>query len=134
MIHNNEKKDKAFLLSANDTRERVFLIGLHNKDTKKDDYLESMEELRLLSKTAEFVHVDSFVQMLDKANPATWIGKGKLQEIVDEAKKQNVKTLIFNDNLSPAQTRNITNISKCRIIDRTELILDILSQHAKTRE
>ncbi|MCB5251112.1 MAG: GTPase HflX [Candidatus Cloacimonetes bacterium] len=134
MIHNNEKKDKAFLLSANDTRERVFLIGLHNKDTKKDDYLESMEELRLLSKTAEFVHVDSFVQMLDKANPATWIGKGKLQEIVDEAKKQNVKTLIFNDNLSPAQTRNITNISKCRIIDRTELILDIFSQHAKTRE
>jgi len=114
--------------------ERAFLIGLYGENVSKAEYQDSMEELRRLAETAETEVIANFTQQLDKANPATWIGKGKLQEIIAEANKQQVNTLIFNDNLSPAQARNIAKMSKCNIVDRTELILDIFSKHAKTRE
>ncbi len=114
--------------------ERAFLIGLYGAGVTKSEYLESMEELQRLAETAETEVIASFTQQLDKANPATWIGKGKLQEILAEVKNHHISTLIFNDNLSPAQARNIAKMSKCNIVDRTELILDIFSKHAKTRE
>ncbi|HPM03591.1 MAG TPA: hypothetical protein PK816_15645, partial [Candidatus Cloacimonadota bacterium] len=86
--------------------ERAFLIGLYGENVSKAEYQDSMEELRRLAETAETEVIANFTQQLDKANPATWIGKGKLQEIIAEANKQQVNTLIFNDNLSPAQARN----------------------------
>lgn len=114
--------------------ERAFLIGLYNKDGSKDEYLESMNELKRLAETAQTVVVDTFVQALDKPNPSTWIGKGKLEEVKKSLKTHQITTLIFNDNLSPAQSRNIAQQTHCNIVDRTELILDIFAKHAKTKE
>lgn len=115
-------------------QERAYLIGLFGKEKKKEEYLDSMEELRRLAETAETKVVSTFIQQLDKPNSATWIGSGKLQEILIQAKTEAITTLIFNENLSPAQARNIAKQSKCNVVDRTELILDIFSLHAQTKE
>lgn len=114
--------------------ERAYLIGLFTNDQNRMEYLESMEELKKLAYTAETEVINTFVQQLEKANSSTWIGKGKLQEILRTIKQNSISTLIFNDNLSPAQARNIAKMSKCNIVDRTELILDIFSKHAKSKE
>ena len=134
MTHNKSKNEAYQVIPLRNTRERAFMIGLYESNFKKAEYMESMEELRHLSQTAEVEYMGSFTQELETANPATWIGKGKLNEIIKEAKEKEVTTLIFNDNLTPAQTRNITKISKCNVVDRTELILDIFAQHAQTKE
>ena len=114
--------------------ERAFLIGVHTKNTNKDDYEYSMHELVQLAETAGISIIDTFIQSLDKHDNATLVGKGKLDEIVSKINENNVNTLIFNDNLSPSQARNIAEKSKINIVDRTELILDIFAKHAKTYE
>ncbi len=115
-------------------KERVFLIGVLPSDEKKEHYQLSMEELHKLAETAEVDVIDSFVQSLPRSKTKTYIGKGKLQEIKSFAKTKKVKTLIFNNNLSPAQSRNISNITGCNVVDRTELILHIFAQHARTKQ
>jgi GTP-binding protein HflX len=129
----NPNKNKK-LFENKKIQEKAYIIGLLTKDKNKEQYQESMAELKRLAQTAETQVIKSFIQYLDKPNPASWIGSGKLQEILKEAKNDQISTLIFNDNLSPAQARNIAKLSKCNIVDRTELILDIFSQHAKTKE
>ncbi len=128
-----EKNYKNYILIEKPV-ERAFLIGLNNKESSKEEYQESMEELKRLAATAETEVAGMFIQALDKPNPSTWIGKGKLEEIKQSVKKEQVTTLIFNDNLSPVQSRNITKTTHCNIVDRTELILDIFAKHAKTKE
>jgi GTPase len=115
-------------------REKIFLISVFNKSNRRDEYEENISELHQLATTAELKIADSFVQTLQKPNFTTYIGKGKIQEIAEEAKLKEVKTLIFNDNLSPAQSRNISNITECNVVDRTELILDIFAKHAGTKQ
>ncbi len=115
-------------------KDRVFLIGVYWGEESKEHYSESMEELRLLADTANAEVVRSYIQSLQKPNTATYIGKGKLSEIKNEAQKNNVNTLIFNNNLSPSQSRNISDFTGCNVVDRTELILDIFALHAKTRQ
>ena len=115
-------------------KDRVLLVGLLLKGEDRDDYLETMEELSRLASTAGAEIFTSVIQTKKKPNPATYIGKGKLIEIKRKVKKNNVTTLIFNDELSPAQARNISKITRCKIVDRTELILDIFSQHARTKQ
>jgi GTP-binding protein HflX len=111
-------------------KDKVFLVGVFWGKTSREHYDESMEELYHLAKTAEVEVVDSFVQSLKKPDTATYIGKGKLQEIKSIAQNSKVNTLIFNNNLSPSQSRNISNITGCNVVDRTELILDIFAKHA----
>lgn len=115
-------------------KDKVFLVGVFWGKTSREHYDESMEELNHLAKTAEVEVVDSFVQSLKKPDTATYIGKGKLQEIKSIAQNSKVNTLIFNNNLSPSQSRNISDITGCNVVDRTELILDIFAKHARTRQ
>ena len=114
--------------------ERAFLIGVCSKKQSKEDYDYKMTELLQLSETAEIIVVKTFVQALDKPDVSTLVGKGKLEEIISLIETDQISTLIFNDNLSSSQARNIAQKTKCNVVDRTELILDIFAKHAKTHE
>ncbi len=98
------------------------------------EYEKSMEELGRLADTAEAEVVDVFIQSRDRPVPATFVGKGKITEIKAEADRLGVGTLVFNDNLTPAQARNIAKLTHCNVVDRTELILDIFALHARTKQ
>ena len=115
-------------------KDKVFLVGVHCKSEDRKTFDESMIELFNLAQTSEVEVEDTFVQTLLKPNIATYIGKGKIQEIGSNAKSGEVKTLIFNDELSPAQASNISNLTGCNVVDRTELILDIFARHARTKQ
>lgn len=114
-------------------KQRAFLIGLHTGKEKKEEYERTVDELEHLTKTAKAKVVGRYIQSLKKPNPKTYIGKGKIKEIVQDIEKHRVDTLIFNDDLTPAQAKNIAELTKCSIVDRTELILDIFAMHAKTK-
>lgn len=114
--------------------ERTILVGAFYNQQNKDIYLHSMKELALLSKTDNLEIVGQYIQTLIKPNPATFIGKGKVEELTKEAKNQNVSHIVFNDQLTPTQARNLSKATKCTIIDRTELILDIFAKHARTKQ
>jgi GTP-binding protein HflX len=94
----------------------------------------SLEELSLLARTAGAHVVGETVQRLDHFNPATYIGKGKLQELVAEEPELDYTTVIFDDELTPSQQRNLEKALDVKVLDRTALILDIFAQHARTRE
>ncbi len=114
--------------------ERVFLVGVIWGDESTEHFNESMEELRQLADTASCEVVDTFYQASKRPNTATYVGKGKLQEIKKAASNSHVHTLIFNNNLSPSQSRNISDVSGCNVVDRTEIILDIFAKHARTKQ
>ncbi len=93
-----------------------------------------MEELALLAKTAGAKVVGSAVQKLDHPHPATYVGKGKVQEVVSLRFERSYTTVIFDDELSPSQQRNLEEQLDVKVLDRTALILDIFAQHARTKE
>jgi len=113
---------------------RVILIGVHTDSETREHFDETMEELSQLATTSGVVVVDSLVQHLKKPHVATYVGKGKLGEIANVAKNRHAHTLIFNNNLSPTQSREISDSTHCNVVDRTELILDIFAQHARTKQ
>jgi len=115
-------------------KQRVFLIGLYTGEGKRDEYNLTVDELEHLTKTANAKVVGRFVQSLSRPNSKTYIGKGKILEIKNRVVEENVDTLIFNDDLTPAQAKNIAELTRCSIVDRTELILDIFAMHAKTKQ
>lgn len=94
----------------------------------------ALEELHGLATTAFYRPVATLIQKLSKINPQTLIGSGKVEELQQAVKFHSADVVIFDDNLSPAQNRNLEKILKCRVIDRSWLILEIFSDHAKTRE
>jgi hypothetical protein len=94
----------------------------------------SLEELALLADTAGARVVGQTVQRLDSHNPATYIGKGKVQEVVSLQPELDYTTVIFDDELTPSQQRNLEKELDVKVLDRTALILDIFAQHARTRE
>ncbi len=114
-------------------RQRAFLVGLNTGKEKKEEYERTVDELEHLTKTANAKVVGRYIQTLKKPNPKTYIGKGKITEIIEDVDEYQVDTLIFNDDLTPAQAKNIAELTKCSIVDRTELILDIFAMHAKTK-
>jgi GTPase len=118
----------------NKEREKVFLVGVVWEGESKEQFEDSMNELRHLAKTADVEVIDSFIQSLKRPNTGTYVGKGKLQEIANLTKSKHVHTIIFNNNLSPSQSRNISDITRCNVVDRTEIILDIFAKHARTRQ
>lgn len=112
--------------------EKVVLIGVitrHQDEEKSNEYL---DELAFLSYTAGGEVVQRFQQKIDKPNPKTFIGKGKMEQVREYVFENNVSTAVFDDELSPAQQKNIEKILKCKVIDRTYLILDIFAQRAQT--
>ena len=115
--------------------ENAFLVGVIYGNLNFDKVNEHLEELELLAETAGAKVVHRYTQKLNKINPSFFIGPGKAQQIIEHAKSLNVKLLIFDDELSPAQIKNFSNLSKSvKVIDRSTLILEIFSQHAKTKE
>ena len=124
-----EKKESKVLT------ENAFLVGVIYGNLNFDKVNEHLEELELLAKTAGAKVVHRYTQKLNKINPSFFIGPGKAQQIIEHAKSLNVKLIIFDDELSPAQIKNFSNLSKSiKVIDRSTLILEIFSQHAKTKE
>lgn len=112
--------------------EKVVLIGIITQLQNEDQSKEYLDELDFLTQTAGGVPVKRFVQKMDKPNPKTFLGSGKLEDVRDYIKTHEIGTAIFDDELSPAQLRNIEKILDCKILDRTNLILDIFAQRAQT--
>jgi len=112
--------------------ERAVLVGIILPLQSKAETDEYLNELAFLTETAGAVPVNTFVQKLNSPNPKTFVGSGKINEIEEYIKDNNISVVIFDEELSPTQLRNIEKILKCRIIDRTNLILDIFARRART--
>ncbi|NCP21975.1 MAG: GTPase HflX [Flavobacteriales bacterium CG03_land_8_20_14_0_80_35_15] len=112
--------------------EKAVLVGVITQNQNEEQSEEFLNELAFLTLTAGGEAVKRFTQKLDLPNPKTYLGIGKLEEISKYIKEQEVETVIFDDELSPAQFRNIEKILECKVIDRTNLILDIFAQRAQT--
>ncbi len=124
---------KALAKNQGDT-ERVFLIGAELQRGGAVDARESLDELAELANTAGAEIVGDGLQKLARPHAATFIGKGKAAEFAEQCRNGFVDTVLFDDELSPAQTRNLERIFDCKVLDRTALILDIFAQRARTRE
>ena len=112
--------------------ERTIIVGIVDSNQNHETTGEYLDELEFLSYTAGGNVLKRFTQNLNQPNPKTFIGKGKLNEIFEYNKLNNVSSVIFDDELSPTQQANIEKFLKCKILDRTGLILDIFAQRAKT--
>lgn len=112
--------------------EKVILVGIYGADTHRLKAEEYIDELEMLVMTAGGVTLDKILQNRDKPDPSTYIGKGKLSELAGVAKAHNADSIIFDDDLSPTQARNIEKATKSKIIDRSGLILDIFASRAQT--
>ncbi|WP_417884738.1 GTPase HflX [Zunongwangia sp.] len=112
--------------------EKAVLIGIVTKDQPEDKLKEYLDELEFLTYTAGGEVAKRFSQKMDIPNPKTFIGTGKMDEVKDYVVEHEIGTAIFDDELSPAQQKNIEKILKCKVLDRTNLILDIFAQRAQT--
>lgn len=112
--------------------ERAVLAGVDLHSYKKGKSAEYLDELAFLAKTAGADALKIFSQKMEMPNPRTYMGQGKLNEMAEFIKENEIDLAIFDDELSPSQTRNIENILKCKIIDRSMLILDIFAKNART--
>ncbi|MCL7764330.1 GTPase HflX [Polaribacter sp. Z014] len=112
--------------------EKAVLIGIISQQQDEIQSTEYLDELEFLTLTAGGVAVKRFVQKMEKPNPKTFLGVGKLEEVRDYIESNHIGTAIFDDELSPAQIRNIEKVLDCKILDRTNLILDIFAQRAQT--
>ena len=112
--------------------EKAVLIGVITQLQNETQSKEYLDELEFLTNTAGGVAVKRFVQKLEKPHPKTFLGAGKLEEVRSYIDRERIGTAIFDDELSPAQLRNIEKILDCKILDRTNLILDIFAQRAQT--
>ncbi len=112
--------------------EVVILVGLINSEQNEEQAQEYLDELEFLARTAG-AYVDSkYFQKLEKPNKATFIGSGKLKELQIYMEENEIESIIFDDDLTPTQLRNIENILECKVLDRTTLILDIFAKRAQT--
>ena len=119
-----EKKDIAL--------ERAVLIGVITKDQNEEKSKEYLDELEFLTFTAGGYAAKRFTQKMDMPNPKTFIGTGKMEEVRKYIEEHDISTAIFDDELSSAQERNISKILDVKVLDRTNLILDIFAQRAQT--
>lgn len=114
--------------------ERAYLVAVERKDAQGWTGQGSLDELAELAQTAEATVAGRTLQRLDRPHPATYIGKGKLEEIVATRQEIPYDVVIFDDELSPSQQRNLEDSLNVKVIDRTALILDIFARRARTRE
>jgi len=112
--------------------EKVVIVGLISPGQDENQVKEYLDELEFLADTAGAVVLKKFTQKLDVPNAATFVGPGKLEEIGNYIKVVEADTIIFDDELSPTQLRNLERALECKILDRTNLILDIFAKRAKT--
>ncbi|MBF6641281.1 GTPase HflX [Flavobacterium sp. J49] len=112
--------------------ERTIIVGIITQNQSEEKLNEYLDELEFLTYTAGGEVIKRFSQKLEKPNPKTFLGTGKIDEIHLFIKENNISTVIFDDELSPSQQKNISKILDCKILDRTNLILDIFAQRAET--
>ena len=112
--------------------ERTVLVGIITLEQPKTILEEYLNELNFLTYTAGGTVIKRFTQKMDSPDPKTFLGKGKMEELSSYIKIQDINSVIFDDELSPAQQSNIEKQLRCKIVDRTGLILDIFAQRAKT--
>lgn len=112
--------------------EKTVIVGIVTQHQNEEKLKEYLDELEFLTFTAGGEVVKRFSQKMDKPNPKTFVGTGKLKDIKYYIKENDVKTVIFDDELTPAQQKNITRELDCKVLDRTNLILDIFAQRAET--
>lgn len=114
------------------TYEKAVLIGIVTREQDEDKLKEYLDELEFLTYTAGGEVVKRFTQKMERPNPKTFIGTGKMNDVKQFIDENEVGTAIFDDELSPAQQKNIERILHCKVLDRTNLILDIFAQRAQT--
>ena len=121
------------MLEAEKTNyEKCVLIGLVTRSQSEEKMVEYLDELEFLAYTAGGQVLKRFTQKLEKPNPKTFIGTGKMEDVAAYVEQHEVGTVIFDDELTPAQQKNIERLLRCKIVDRTYLILDIFAQRAQT--
>jgi GTPase len=119
-------------ISVNEVLEKAVLVGVVNQQQSEKEAKEYLDELAFLAETAGISPVKNFTQKLEAPNSKTFIGTGKLNEVKLFIEENEIKLVIFDDDLSPSQLRNIEKELNCTISDRTNLILEIFAQRAKT--
>ncbi len=112
--------------------EKTVLVGIINQEQNTEKSEEYLDELEFLTFTAGGEVFKRFTQKVDKPNPKTFIGTGKIEEIREYIEANDISSVIFDDELTPGQQKNIEKILECKILDRTTLILDIFAQRAQT--
>lgn len=112
--------------------EKVVLVAVKSANETEAQIIEHLDELAFLAETAGAEPVKRFTQNLQQPDNKTYVGSGKLEQIIDYLKIHEIDTVIFDDELSPSQFRNIEREMKCRVLDRTNLILDIFARRART--
>ncbi|MBO6587405.1 MAG: GTPase HflX [Gracilimonas sp.] len=113
-------------------RERVVLVGLYGPETTRFQAEEYLDELELLADTAGGITVEKVLQNKTHPDPSTYVGKGKLSELKRIMGEERIDTVIFDDDLSPTQIRNVEKGTDAKVLDRSSLILDIFAARAKT--
>jgi GTP-binding protein HflX len=112
--------------------ERSVIVGIITQDQNESKLSEYLDELEFLTFTAGGQVYKRFTQKMDKPNPKTFVGTGKMEEIHSYIVENDIHTVIFDDELTPAQQKNISRELDCKVLDRTNLILDIFAQRAQT--
>ena len=130
-MNNKENKEQEVLRNPDEPARAVLVAIITDKD-KVDQCNEYLDELEFLALTADYVTVKRFTQRMSTPNSRIYIGPGKLEEVAVYCKDNEIDTVIFDDELSPVQIRNIEKEMPCRVIDRTRLILDIFMSRART--
>ena len=120
------------LFDTEERQERIILVGVETAEG--DDTKQSLEELEELGQTAGAVTVGMVIQKRERMHPGTYIGKGKIEEVAALVSQCNADTVVCDDELSPAQLRNLSDALDVKVIDRTVMILDIFAKHATTNE
>ncbi len=115
-------------------KEKAILVGLVTPEETIEQEQEYLEELSFLLETAGGKTIKIFMQKASHPDAKTYVGKGKIEEIRDFAKQENIDLVIFDDELSPSQIRNLEGFLECKILDRSNLILDIFAERAKTAQ
>ncbi|MCK5033923.1 MAG: GTPase HflX, partial [Calditrichia bacterium] len=122
------------LIKTEKIQEQCLLVGLQLPFQDKWQVKDHLDELASLANTAGAEVNDIIIQERKKPDPAYFIGKGKAEELAIKIEMEKIDLIIFDDELSPAQARNLENLTKVKVIDRAGLILDIFAAHARSRE
>ncbi len=120
------------MISTSKPSEKAVIIGLISANQNEKHTLEYLDELEFLTQTSGALTMKRFVQRLANPHPATFVGKGKINEIKEYIQENEIDIAIFDDDLSPTQIRNVERILCCKILDRSNLILDIFASRART--
>jgi len=127
-----QEMGRAITRNVADKRERAILVSVSTQP--KDAQMESLEELKELARTDNVVVLDMVCQRLDKLNPKYLMGTGKIKELIINALQKNATMIIFDQELTPTQVRELGDVTELKVIDRTQLILDIFARRAHSRD